>query len=63
MKLKELKTKNEGDLQKLLQEKRDQLLSLRFKVSTNQLKTVRELRLVKKTIARILTLLNANKKI
>ncbi len=58
MKIKDLKLKNETDLQKLLAEKRERLLNLRFQVSSDQHKQVREIRDAKKTIARILTLLN-----
>jgi large subunit ribosomal protein L29 len=56
--LKELKTKTEAELQKLLIEFRDKLRDFRFKDANKQLKDVREIRVIKKTIARVLTLLN-----
>ncbi len=62
MKIKELKQKSENELQKLLQESREKLRELKFKIASKQLKKVRELRSVKKLIAKILTLLNLNKK-
>ncbi|MFH1837966.1 MAG: 50S ribosomal protein L29 [Candidatus Kuenenbacteria bacterium] len=58
MKIKELKQKAETELQKLLQESREKLRELRFKIASKQLKKVREVRNVKKLIAKILTLLN-----
>lgn len=62
MEINDLKNKNEKDLQELLAQKRDLLRELRFKVSEKQLKDVREIREVKKDIARVLTVLRANKK-
>ena len=43
-----------------LRESMDQLKALEFKLSSNQVKNVRELRVLKKTIARIQTLLRKN---
>jgi large subunit ribosomal protein L29 len=60
--LKELKLKSVSDLQKLLASSREKLRDLNFKVSQNQLKNVREIRIIKKNIARILTLLKQHKK-
>jgi len=57
MKLKELQAKSEKQLRKLLDEKRVEVRDLEFKVSDGQLKNVRALRVAKKTVARILTLL------
>lgn len=56
MKVKELRGKSAGELEKLLAEQREKLRSLRFNVSTAQESHVRELREAKKTVARILTL-------
>jgi len=56
--LKELKSKSVSELQKLLNSSREKIQELRFKVSQNQLKNVREIRVVKKKNAKILTLLN-----
>lgn len=61
MDLKELKTKNESELHKLLAEYRDKLRELRFKDAGKQLKNVREVRKVRVVISRILTLLNKKK--
>lgn len=61
MELKELKKKNENDLQILLAESREKLRGLRFKDANKQLKNIRGIREVKKTIAKILTLLNSKK--
>lgn len=62
METSDLKNKNEKDLQELLAQKRDLLRELRFKVSEKQLKDVRQIREIKKDIARVLTFLRANKK-
>lgn len=62
MELKELKKKSEKDLQKLLAEYRENLRTFRFKDANKQLKNVREIRETKKVIARILTLLNKDRK-
>ncbi len=63
MELKELKNKPVSELQKILFAKREKLRELRFKDANKQLKNVRELRTIKKEIARILTLINKAKKI
>jgi large subunit ribosomal protein L29 len=62
MEYKELKKKDEKDLHKSLAELRDKLRELRFKDANKQLKNIREIRVIKKTIAKILTLLNIKKK-
>jgi ribosomal protein L29 len=59
MEFKELKKKSSADLRKALTECRDKLKDLRFKDANKQLKNVREIRVVRQTIARIMTLLNA----
>ena len=51
----ELKMKSPIELQRLLQEKREQLRDRRFKVAQGQHKDVREIRELKHDIARILT--------
>ena len=61
MEIKEIKNKAVGELQKILADKRDKLRELRFKDAAKQLKNVREIRMVKKDIAQVLTLINANK--
>lgn len=59
MKIKELRGKSEKELKKLLQETREKLRDCRFRVAQKQFKNVRELRNLKKTIGRILTLMNS----
>ncbi|PLX20612.1 50S ribosomal protein L29 [Candidatus Parcubacteria bacterium] len=61
METKDLKKKKEGDLHQILAETRDKLRDLRFKDANKQLKNIREIREGKKTVARILTLLNLKK--
>ncbi len=56
MKIKELRDKKDLELDKLLAELREEQHALRFKDSGKQLKEVRDIRKVKKDIARILTL-------
>lgn len=58
MELKELKKKSISDLHRILAESRDKLRDLRFKDANKQLKNVREIRKLRQTVARILTLLN-----
>ena len=62
MKLKELKEKPQAELLKLLEEKRGALGVLRFKLSSGGLKNVREPGTLRKEIARLLTLINLEKK-
>lgn len=61
MDFKELKTKDKSELLKSLDATREKLRELRFKDSNKQLKNIREIRVVKNTIAQILTLLNKQK--
>jgi len=61
MDIKELKRKKESDLHRMLAETRDKLRELRFKDANKQLKNIRDIRAGKKTVARILTLLNLKK--
>ena len=56
MKLKELKEKTESELKKILQDWREKLRQLRFDLSAGKVKNVREIRIIKKNIARILTI-------
>jgi len=58
MEIKELKQKSKSELHNLLMQKRESLRELRFKDASKQMKDVREIRVVKKDIAKILTLLN-----
>ena len=58
MELKELKKKKTSDLHRILSEQRDKLRDLRFKDANKQLKDIRQIRKVRQTISRCLTLLN-----
>ncbi len=62
MDFKEITTKNEEELKKLLEDSQEKERELRFKDSNRQLKNVREIRSLKKNIARISTILTKNKK-
>ena len=57
MKIAELRLKPENELQKLLRDSRSKLRSLRFDLASGKVKNIREIRHIKKDIARILTLL------
>lgn len=57
MDIKEIKLKGISELQHLLLESRKKLDELMFKARQKQLKNIREIREVKKDIARILTVL------
>jgi len=61
MELKELRQKPESELHKLLALARENFRDLRFKIISKQHKDVREIRQVKKMIARILTVLKEKK--
>lgn len=58
MDIKDLQNKNEGELHKLLAEERTKLRDLRFQVSSEQHKQVHDIRVVRKSIAQIMTLLH-----
>lgn len=60
MKVQELRKKTKSELQKLLRERRERLRQLRFDLASGKLKNYREIRQVKKDIARILTILKSN---
>lgn len=62
MEYKELTQKKESELKKMLAEERAKLHGLRLKLSVNQLKDVREVRTIRKNIAKILTQLSALEK-
>lgn len=57
MKIIELQKKSKSELKKLLGNKQERLRVLRFNLAAGKLKNVRELRGVRRDIARILTLL------
>jgi ribosomal protein L29 len=55
MKIQELKDKSLEEITNVLTVKREKLRELRFKDSNKQLKNIREIRAIKKDIAKILT--------
>ena len=57
MDLKDLRKKDKKDLHKMLATKREQVRDMRFSVSNKQLKNVRDIRVQRKGIAQILTVL------
>ncbi len=57
MKLKEFRDLNTDDLKKQLEETHQELFNLRFRLATKQLVNHREVRRVKRKIARLETLL------
>ena len=58
MRLKEFRDLTTADLIKQLEETHEEMFNLRFRLATKQLVNHRELRRVKKKIARLKTLLN-----
>ena len=58
MKTVELKQKTKEELERLLGESREKLRNLRFDIQLKQSKNVREIRKIKRLIARILTFIN-----
>jgi len=59
MKTKEITNKTPADLAKMLSEKREALRVFRFGAAGAKSKNVREGRVIRKDIARIMTILNA----
>lgn len=59
MKIKELRKKKKSELQKMLQDSQEKLRVLRFDLASGKVKNIREIRMIKKNIARTLTLLNS----
>jgi large subunit ribosomal protein L29 len=57
MKAQELKKKSTEELNKLLNDKKSQAVSLKVNIASGNVKNVRELRGLKKDIARMLTIL------
>jgi len=57
VKINELRQKSKEELEKSLQDSREKLRQLRFDLSAGKVKNVREIRRIKKEIARILTIL------
>jgi ribosomal protein L29 len=61
MKITEIKEKNENELKKNLTDLRNKITKMRFDISGKQLKNHREIRLVKKEIAQIMTVFSERK--
>lgn len=57
MKILEIKQKSQSELHRILAEKQEKLRQLRFDLASGKVKNVREIRQIKKDIARILTTL------
>lgn len=57
--IQELKTKSKAELQQLLKESKEKLQALKFNLEAGKVKNVKEVKFLKKHIARILTFLNA----
>ncbi len=58
-KIKELKQKSKPELEKILRDNKERLKELNFSLAVGKVKNVREIRKMKKQIARILTLLKS----
>lgn len=56
MKIQELRKKNKQEISQLLKDLRGKLQQMRFDLSGGKLKNLREIREIKKDIARILTI-------
>ena len=63
IKAKELRLKPEEELNQLLSESQKKLRELRFNLASGKVKNVRTIRVLKKDIARILTILNEKNEI
>ncbi len=63
VKTKELRIKPEEELNQLLSESQKKLRELRFNLASGKVKNVRTIRVLKKNIARILTILNEKNEI
>jgi len=62
LKTRELRLKQEEELNQLLSESQKKLRELRFNLASGKVKNVRTIRVLKKDIARILTILNEKSK-
>ncbi|MBI3952342.1 MAG: 50S ribosomal protein L29 [Candidatus Doudnabacteria bacterium] len=61
MTIKELRTKSEAELRKMLASMREQSRDLRFQIYSKEVKNNHQMRIIRKDIARILTLLNSSR--
>ncbi len=62
MKVKDIRRKKEPELAKDIKDLREKLRELRFNLASGKVKNIREIREVKRDIARILTIINEEKK-
>lgn len=62
MKTTELRQKSKEELVKQLQDNKEKMRQLRFDLVAGRVKNVREIRIIKKDIARILTILKEEKR-
>lgn len=53
----EIRQKSEKELEEILKRKRERLRELRFELAAGKVKSIKEIRIIKKDIARILTFL------
>lgn len=56
MKIQELRQKSKEELEKFLQDSRERLRQLKFDLASGKVKNIREIRRIRRDIARILTL-------
>ena len=61
MKASELRDLSESELQKRLNDSRQELFNLRFQLATRKLENTSRIRIVRKDVARILQILNARR--
>ncbi|MEK9147520.1 MAG: 50S ribosomal protein L29 [Patescibacteria group bacterium] len=61
IKISDLKNKNNEELEKMVKEKQERLDTLIFKMPRKEVKNYKELGMIKKDIARILTVVNSAK--
>lgn len=57
MKLRELRTKSEGELQTMVRSLKEKSRDLRFQLASGKVKNVREIRQTRKDVAQIMTVL------
>ncbi len=62
MKISELRQRSKIELARQLQDEKEKMRQLRFDLIAGRVKNVREIRIIKKDIARILTILKEEKK-
>lgn len=61
MKTNELRQKSQKELNEILGDGREKLRRLRFDLASGKIKNVREIRMIKKEIARLFTIINSEK--